>query len=405
MPDRIYVGFGPHGGAMAAQAMETGRLEKKEKLDEEQKNQIAEATMALQGFGILCIRSGINNPLEILQDGKLTGNPEIDKKIPAVLETLKPLSPYGQGIAKKSANGILEGVIKQVINEQTRQQAEADRTMGYAKTFNQFTPFPGQVPNTLGQMPPEPTVAMQNMPPGTTNTQWGPNYQGQPNQPGAASIQVLGANPPPQKPPTQRFVRDATGKYVPVKEGVQGYTKPPAPKEPKAPKVATFNVEGGGTVQREWTPTGGWKDIPGTLSTPKETSTIQAATLDIEKAETVIGELEKTWNQLPHVSGVPGRIAGYGQIATAKIGANPQVKAYQDFADATVAPLIRGLGEKGNLSDTDVKRALKAIPRYPDTKEEATQKIKLLKGLIAGTKKNVQNLSVNKPKFKILKVE
>jgi hypothetical protein len=136
-------------------------------------------------------------------------------------------------------------------------------------------------------------------------------------------------------------------------------------------------------------------------------STMQTASLDVEKADTIVNKLEKLWNELPHGEGVSGRLSGYAQKGKAALGSNPKVKAYEDFAKGTVAPLVRGLGEKGNLSDTDVERALNAIALYPDTAEEGRLKFQQLKELIADTKKKIKNTGKQAPqaKFTILGVE
>ncbi len=67
-------------------------------------------------------------------------------------------------------------------------------------------------------------------------------------------------SPPPQKPGTPRYVRDATGKYVPVTEGVMGYTKPTTPEKPLRQLVQDTN--------------GNWVEVKaGSKTTPKPAST------------------------------------------------------------------------------------------------------------------------------------
>jgi predicted metalloprotease len=46
---------------------------------------------------------------------------------------------------------------------------------------------------------------------------------------------------------------------------------------------------------------------------------------------------------------------------------------------AFLAPLVRQLGEKGNLSDSDIQRAINAIPLVTDTKIKAQRKMKTLR--------------------------
>ncbi len=59
---------------------------------------------------------------------------------------------------------------------------------------------------------------------------------------------------------------------------------------------------------------------------------------------------------------------------------------YEAFSQGTLAPLIRAVGEKGNLANEDIARALKLVPStgdglmsLPDTRDVAQQKIQQLK--------------------------
>lgn len=53
-----------------------------------------------------------------------------------------------------------------------------------------------------------------------------------------------------------------------------------------------------------------------------------------------------------------------------------------DSKQAYLAPIIRSLGEKGALSDSDVNRAMGAIPTSTDTKAVAQRKLNSLKAII-----------------------
>lgn len=62
---------------------------------------------------------------------------------------------------------------------------------------------------------------------------------------------------------------------------------------------------------------------------------------------------------------------------------DPRYRTYLGYSEATVAPLIRALGEKGTLATEDVARAFGLIPRPGDTTEVARMKINNLKALFA----------------------
>ena len=50
--------------------------------------------------------------------------------------------------------------------------------------------------------------------------------------------------------------------------------------------------------------------------------------------------------------------------------------------NGTLAPIIRSMGEKGNLSDTDIKRAANLFPKLSDSGTVAWQRLEQLKTLI-----------------------
>ncbi len=242
MPDRIYVGFGPHGGEMAAQAMETGKLEKKQKLDEEAKDRVAKASMLVTALVMQGGEKGIN-PILNIQNGEPTGDPKLDKMFPAVRQQLSELSAYEQSQALKTGNAVAATVGKQFIAEQKAQQTTLNQTMDIAGKYNLPIPVPGQT-TTPGQMPQffsRMSGILGNLPPGVLGSQIQPeNPLGQGVMTGDVGAPQLMINPPPQKPGAQKFVRDVTGKYVPVKEGVQGYPKPTAPK--KVTKIKVYDT-------------------------------------------------------------------------------------------------------------------------------------------------------------------
>ena len=65
------------------------------------------------------------------------------------------------------------------------------------------------------------------------------------------------------------------------------------------------------------------------------------------------------------MTGAPSRLFG------AQTQYDPIAAQLQSFINGTVAPLIRSFGEKGNLSETDVKRAINLMPKITDSADVA----------------------------------
>ena len=63
---------------------------------------------------------------------------------------------------------------------------------------------------------------------------------------------------------------------------------------------------------------------------------------------------------------------------------NPELVAYESFSSGTLAPMIRAIGEKGNLSEGDIQRGIKLVPSIYDTKEVANLKLKQLREWFEG---------------------
>lgn len=76
------------------------------------------------------------------------------------------------------------------------------------------------------------------------------------------------------------------------------------------------------------------------------------------------------------MTGVPSRLFG------AKTQYDPVAAQLESFINGTVAPIIRSFGEKGNLSETDVKRAINLMPKITDSADVAWGKFKNLLELI-----------------------
>jgi len=147
----------------------------------------------------------------------------------------------------------------------------------------------------------------------------------------------------------------------------------------------------GGLILKGWKIT---KPAAVSISFEKVPESIRSGYIEAEKGKNVILRLENMWNKLPHYSGIKGKFHGWSTSKLAATGELPKVKAYMDFAGGVVAPLVRSLGEKGALTDVDIERAMKLIPKYPDTKEEAEIKIKELKGLMKDAFRSLEKAAV-----------
>ena len=69
--------------------------------------------------------------------------------------------------------------------------------------------------------------------------------------------------------------------------------------------------------------------------------------------------------------------------------------AYDSFIAGTLAPMIRGLGEKGALSDSDVKRAINLMPVLTDRPAVARRKVDQIRELIQENMKKIISAKVH----------
>jgi hypothetical protein len=79
---------------------------------------------------------------------------------------------------------------------------------------------------------------------------------------------------------------------------------------------------------------------------------------------------------------------GTNRALTAWTQSNPDAAELKSRIDGTLAPLIRAAGEKGALSDTDIKRAISLMPNLRDTPEVAWRKMVGLRSLFNEIQQN-----------------
>jgi hypothetical protein len=65
---------------------------------------------------------------------------------------------------------------------------------------------------------------------------------------------------------------------------------------------------------------------------------------------------------------------------------NPDAATLERLINGTLAPIVRSMGEKGNLSDTDIKRAKFLFPQLTDSGDVAWNMLKELKSMISKNK-------------------
>ena len=94
-----------------------------------------------------------------------------------------------------------------------------------------------------------------------------------------------------------------------------------------------------------------------------------------------LGELMK--QVFPEKGGLRERMTGApSRMLGARTQYDPNAAQLESFINGTVAPIIRSFGEKGNLSETDVKRAINLMPKITDSADVAWGKFNNLIELI-----------------------
>ena len=91
-----------------------------------------------------------------------------------------------------------------------------------------------------------------------------------------------------------------------------------------------------------------------------------------------------------------GRLAGLKGSTAAFLQASPEAANYYDTVDAFMSLLSRAAGEKGVLTDQDIKRIKKAVPTFYDTQETAARKWTTIKTVITAKVQDKLNEAENR---------
>lgn len=141
---------------------------------------------------------------------------------------------------------------------------------------------------------------------------------------------------------------------------------------PSGPTVHTTNLDASSAVQTQ----------------KEEISNMAAMKKDMAPAKAVIDMLEQKYNDafFDAPSAAQG-VAGTLQYGLEKTGeswsrTNPQVRSYLATKEAFLSRVVRGLGERGVLTDTDIKRVAKSLSTQWTSKEEAKLNFDAIKGII-----------------------
>jgi hypothetical protein len=145
-----------------------------------------------------------------------------------------------------------------------------------------------------------------------------------------------------------------------------------------------------------------------TLGLPYGTTKEQAQVMGIIPAKsggTQVGSAQAVYEQLKTATNdlklggnaISSKIRGLALTAGAASQSNTDAAAYSALVNGSVSLLIRGLGERGVLTDNDIARAKSLIPSFFDTQATADKKLEQLNSLLtAAENKTSSTGSVSK---------
>jgi hypothetical protein len=163
-------------------------------------------------------------------------------------------------------------------------------------------------------------------------------------------------------------LRDSQGKIVGYESRAPGDPFAAVPEGVGRYKISTFKGKGTGSMEG------------------KANTALQL----IDQLETLaFGEIDPETNEFigaPGIfsgksGGVVGLAAGAGETASQWLSQDdPRYKVYMDFTKGAMAPIVKGLGDSGNIGQKEQERALKMLPDpWTDSEPVARRKIEMLK--------------------------
>lgn len=116
-----------------------------------------------------------------------------------------------------------------------------------------------------------------------------------------------------------------------------------------------------------------------------EKQAVEQAKVGLNLVDTLEGEYNKVQGEgLTAQSSGLGLLGGIKGSLAAASQTSPSAAAYDQTKQAFLSKLSRASGEKGVLTDQDIKRIEKAIPSFYDTPEVASEKLALIRQIIGG---------------------
>lgn len=126
-------------------------------------------------------------------------------------------------------------------------------------------------------------------------------------------------------------------------------------------------------------------------------STQQQSLTKLGTADTILSQIEQQLATVGLGGGPLGKAQGTFKSVMGKLGLNDNAAAYEDFRKGIATQLAKALGESGNLSDQDIKRAIQMIPGLNDTAGQAQLKLQQIRQVIEDSRQNVYSLGGSAP--------
>lgn len=115
--------------------------------------------------------------------------------------------------------------------------------------------------------------------------------------------------------------------------------------------------------------------------------TTDANVAKLNTAERTLGRLKNMYDEVGYSGeGVLSRLGGGIRSTLGSIGLSSDVNAYNNLRESVKSQLARALGETGNLSDSDKRDVIEAIPSIGDTPQEAQNKWDYIFGVLYDAK-------------------
>jgi hypothetical protein len=128
---------------------------------------------------------------------------------------------------------------------------------------------------------------------------------------------------------------------------------------------------------------------------PKLTTDQQNKKAQLTGALGIVDELEAEYGKVIK-QGLGGNpLSGFGGIMGGKIIGGNEATIYDNLRKGTLAPIIRSLGEKGALSDNDVKRAIALLPPAGTNPQVAAKQFDEIRIILSGSKQSYNTPTSN----------